>query len=95
MQTHIDKLYFEDTFTVGGLQFRRSPENPETFEALVKSIRANGLWTPLVAYGTPDGRFLVLSGGRRLAALCKIREESPVRFDILFPEGMIPVHCPR
>lgn len=92
MQTHIDKLYFEEAFTS---PFRRAPENPETFEALVESIKANGLYSPLVAYEKPDGRFLVLSGGRRLTAIRKIREESPERFDILFPDSMVSIVRPK
>lgn len=95
MQTHIDTLYFEATFTFGALILQRPPEDPRTFGLLVENIRANGLYSPLVAYEKPDGRFLVLSGSRRLSALRKIREESLERFNVLFPDGMIPIRRPK
>lgn len=91
MQTHIDTLYFVAAFTMGMLTFHRS----SNVDSLVKDIEANGLYTPLVAYEESDGCYLVLRGSRRLTAIRKIRDESPERFDVLFPEGLIPVVRPR
>jgi ParB/RepB/Spo0J family partition protein len=44
--------------------------NPETLRELAESIRAVGLQNPVIVQPRPDGRYLLLQGGRRFRA-CK------------------------
>lgn len=56
-------------------------------EALIESISAVGLITPL----TTDEAGTLLAGAHRLEALRNLRAREPERFEVLFPGGVIPV----
>ena len=62
------------------------PVNDEHVRALIESISAVGLITPL----TLDQEGTLLAGAHRLAALRALQAEQPERFERLFPQGKVP-----
>ena len=74
-------------------QFRQKLE-PSSIKELADSIQAHGLMhPPTVTEADVDGRYMLVAGGRRLAAMKSLHEEGR-RFEVAqnpVPRGMIPV----
>jgi len=61
-----------DQIDVGSAQ-ARSRKVEENTDELAQSIRALGLINPITVYKKPDGRFMLITGQRRLITVEKLR----------------------
>lgn len=68
-----------EAIEAGHLHRDRMHLDPEDMAALTASIRDRGQQMPIEVVALPDGRFGLISGGRRLAALTALRDEAALQ----------------